>query len=54
MMAEAILAGKENRTDKALAGHVVEVLNAILKSGETGQFVEITSTCHRPEPMKTI
>lgn len=54
MMAEAILAGKENRTDKALAGHVVEVLNAILKSGETGQFVEIISTCHRPEPMKTI
>lgn len=54
LMAEAILSDSKNRTDKSLAGHVVEVLSAILESGRTGRFVEISSTCERPEPMKPV
>lgn len=54
LMAEAILSGAKNRTDKCLAGHVLEILNAILESGESNQFVEIQSTCERPEAMPKV
>lgn len=54
LMAEAILSGSKNRTDKSLAGHVAEVLNAILESGRTNRFVEVHSTCERPEAMEKV
>ena len=37
--------------DRAL--HGVDVMTSILKSGETGAFVELTTTCTRPEPART-
>lgn len=53
-MAEAILAGRPCRTDKAMAYHVLEVLTAILNGGEEGAFTDIASTCARPEPLGEI
>lgn len=50
-MAWAIRQGRANRASKEQAYHVLEVLDAILKSGETGTFQEIASRCERPEPL---
>jgi predicted dehydrogenase len=47
-MAASIRDGREHRCNDALALHVVEVMDAILKSGETGAPVAITTTCDRP------
>ncbi|MBR1781562.1 MAG: hypothetical protein IJ751_09200, partial [Oscillospiraceae bacterium] len=49
--AELALALREDRpcrTDCALGCHVLEVLDGMLRSGETGEAVEIASTCDRP------
>lgn len=48
-MAEAIRNGKNNRASKELACHVLEVLEAILKSGKHGTMELITSTFEVPE-----
>lgn len=47
-MALAITAGRPHRCSLELALHAVEVMTACLKSGETGQFVTMTTTCDRP------
>lgn len=47
-MAQAIVEGRPHRCSLELALHAVEVMTAILKSGETGQFIEMTTTCERP------
>ena len=49
-MAQAILEGREHRCGGAFALHVVDVMLSILKAGETGSFVDIVTTCRRPEP----
>ncbi|HMR59704.1 MAG TPA: gfo/Idh/MocA family oxidoreductase, partial [Amaricoccus sp.] len=49
-MAQAILQGREMRCSLDRALHGVDVMTAILKSGETGTFVELQTTCTRPEP----
>lgn len=49
-MAAAIRAGRPCRADKEFAYHVLEVLDAILKSGEERRFFEISSSCPRPRP----
>ena len=49
-MAEAILEGRPNRTAKEMAYHVLDILTAILKSGKSGTFCQVASTCGRPEP----
>ena len=49
--AELALALREDRpcrTDCALGCHVLEVLDGMLRSGETVEAVEIASTCDRP------
>ena len=51
-MADAILTGRKNRANKEMAYHVLEVLTAMLRGGEEGKFVDIVSTCERPEPMQ--
>ncbi|MBL8576936.1 MAG: Gfo/Idh/MocA family oxidoreductase [Mesorhizobium sp.] len=47
-MALAIQSGAPHRCSLELALHTVEVMTAILKSGETGKFVPMRTTCERP------
>ena len=47
-MAQAIGEGRAHRCSMELALHAVEVMTGILKSGESGAFVEMTTTCERP------
>jgi predicted dehydrogenase len=47
-MAIAIGEGRPHRCSMELALHAVEVMTSILKSGETGKFMEMTTTCERP------
>jgi predicted dehydrogenase len=49
-MSAAIREGRPHRCNNDLAGHVVEVMGAILEAGETGQAVTIQTTCERPAP----
>lgn len=50
-MAYAIRGGRKNRANKEFAYHVLDVLSAIMRSGETGTFQEIASSCVRPMPL---
>ena len=50
-MAAAIDAGRPHRCSMELALHVVDVMTAILRSGEAGNFVTLTTTCERPEAL---
>jgi predicted dehydrogenase len=50
-MALAIIDGREPRCSLDRALHAVDVMTSILKSGETGAFVDLQTTCTRPEPM---
>ena len=47
-MAQAILHGRDARCALDRALHGVDVMTACLKSGETGGFVTLTTTCTRP------
>jgi predicted dehydrogenase len=49
-MALAIRQGRPHRCNDNLALHVVEVMTAILRSGETGLVQTILSNCARPAP----
>ncbi|MEO4044404.1 Gfo/Idh/MocA family oxidoreductase [Hoeflea sp. CAU 1731] len=50
-MALAILEGRPHRCSLELALHVIDIMTSILKSGETGEFVTITTGCERPRPL---
>lgn len=50
-MALAIAERRPHRCNDELALHVVEVMTAILQSGEEGRFVPVTTTCARPEAL---
>lgn len=50
-MALAIMQGRQHRCSAELALHVVDVMTGILKSGEAGKFVAMSTTCDRPEPL---
>ena len=50
-MAQAISAGDPHRCSLELALHAVEVMTSVLKSGENGEFVTMTTTCERPAPL---
>jgi predicted dehydrogenase len=47
-MAIAISEGRPHRCSMDLALHAVDVMVSVLKSGETGQFIDMTTTCERP------
>lgn len=47
-MAAAIVEGRPHRCSLELALHVVEVMTAILASGESGTFIEMRTRCKRP------
>lgn len=50
-LAWSIRAGRKPRADAAMAAHVLEVIDGIIASGKTEQFVEIRSTFDRPAPL---
>ena len=47
-MAIAITEGRPHRCSMEAALHAVEIMTGILKSGETGKFVTMETTCERP------
>ena len=47
-MVTALVEGRDARCSLDRTLHGVEVMTACLKSGETGQFVTLTTTCTRP------
>ena len=47
-MAEAIQQDRPHRCSLELATHVVDIMTGILKSGESGSFVKMTTSCERP------
>ncbi|WP_274626649.1 Gfo/Idh/MocA family protein [Arvimicrobium flavum] len=47
-MALAIGEGRPHRCSMEAALHAIEVMTGILKSGETGKFVAMQTTCERP------
>ncbi len=47
-MVAAIREGRDHRCSLERALHTVDIMMAILKSGETGEFVELTTSCTRP------
>jgi len=47
-MAIAITEGRPHRCSMELALHAVDVMTGILRSGESGKFVAMQTTCERP------
>ena len=47
-MIAAIDAGRDHRCSLDRALHAVDIMTSILKSGEIGEFVELTTSCTRP------
>jgi predicted dehydrogenase len=50
-MVAAIAAGRDHRCSFERSLHAVDAMTAALTSGETGQFVTLTTTCTRPEAL---
>lgn len=50
-MVAAIREGREARCALERALHGIDVMTSILKSGETGAFIDLQTTCTRPAPL---
>ncbi len=50
-MARAVAEGVEPRCSLDRALHAVDVMTGVLRSGESGAFVAMRTTCTRPEPL---
>jgi len=50
-MAAAIREGRDPRCSLARALHGVDVMTSVLRSAETGEFVQLRTTCTRPEAL---
>lgn len=50
-MARAILENRPHRASAEMACHVLETVDALMESGRTQTFVDLRSTCARPEPL---
>jgi len=50
-MLSAAETGRHARCDLDVALHAVDVMTSILKAGETGQVITLTTTCERPAPL---
>lgn len=50
-MALAIAEDRPHRCSLELSLHVVDIMTGILKSGESGKFVPMQTTCERPEAL---
>ncbi|WP_147111073.1 Gfo/Idh/MocA family protein [Tateyamaria sp. syn59] len=50
-MAAAMNEGRPHRCSLELALHAVDVMTSVLKAGETGEMITLSTTCTRPEPL---
>lgn len=50
-MAMALIEGRDPRCSLDRSLHGIDVLTSILKSGEEGRFIDMTTTCTQPEPL---
>ncbi|MEO9459501.1 MAG: Gfo/Idh/MocA family oxidoreductase [Lentilitoribacter sp.] len=50
-MSLAIQEGRGHRCSMEFAHHVVDIMTSVLTAGETGQSVELTTTCERPDAL---
>jgi len=50
-MLTAAETGRHARCDLDVALHAVDVMTSILKAGETGQVITLSTTCERPAPL---
>jgi predicted dehydrogenase len=50
-LAQAILGKRDPRCSLDRALHAVDIMTSILKSGETGRFIALRTTCTRPKPL---
>jgi predicted dehydrogenase len=50
-LAMSIIEGRDARCSLERTLHGLDVMSAILKSGETGAFVDLATTCTRPAPL---
>ena len=53
-MAYAIRNGRRARAYMDLGFHAFEVIHGIWRSGDTGEIVEMTSHCDRPQPIRPL
>ncbi|MCV9967648.1 Gfo/Idh/MocA family oxidoreductase [Pararhizobium sp. BT-229] len=52
-MAQAIVSGREHRANLGLSLHVLEIMESISRSAETGQRINLKHGCDRPAPMRS-
>jgi predicted dehydrogenase len=50
-LARAIQTGRPHRASGELAFHVLDVMQALLETSESGRHIDIASTCERPAPL---
>ncbi len=50
-MAAALRLGRKHRSGLELALHVVDILEALVESAHTRNFIETAGSCERPEPL---
>lgn len=50
-MIYAIKNQRPHRASGEVAYHVLEIMEAIIKSGEQGEYLAINSTCPTPSPL---
>ncbi len=50
-MASAIRTGRPHRASAELTYHVLDAMQAFLDTSDSSQYIQLTSTCTRPEPM---
>ncbi len=50
-MAQGILAGRPHRCSLEFALHAIEIMTAILQSGDSGKFATLTTSCQRPDAL---
>ena len=50
-MAQALINNRPTRLDPYMSLHVVEIMNAMEESADTGKIIELQSTCRRTEAM---
>lgn len=53
-MIQAIQTGRDHRCSLELAIHVVDAMTAIIKSGETGSFIQLSTSCERPAALNAL
>ncbi|UVK38474.1 Gfo/Idh/MocA family oxidoreductase [Mesorhizobium sp. AR10] len=52
-MAQAIVSGREHRASLDLSLHVLEIMESIVSSAQTGQRIDLKHGCVRPAPMRS-